>query len=137
MPSFQKGGNAFNNKKNYGKRKIGQAWKHYLTLKRFSFILLKPMIYLFTQKDVSLLDSWIVNGCHYSRTLEAWLCNTDRNKVQIQDLFNSVYGKEAEQKLFNWRLFFIFCSEVFGYSEGNEWHVSHYLFQKKITKSLL
>jgi len=94
-------------------------------------------LFLHFQKDVSLLDSWIVNGCHYSRTLEAWLCNTDRNKVQIQDLFNSVYGKEAEQKLFNWRLFFIFCSEVFGYSEGNEWHVSHYLFQKKITKSLL
>ena len=29
-----------------------------------------------------------------------------------------------------WRMFLLFCSEVFGYREGNEWMVFHYLFEK-------
>ena len=29
-----------------------------------------------------------------------------------------------------WRMFLLFCSEVFGYRDGNEWMVFHYLFEK-------
>ena len=27
-------------------------------------------------------------------------------------------------------MFLLFCSEVFGYRDGNEWMVFHYLFEK-------
>ena len=28
-------------------------------------------------------------------------------------------------------MFLLFCSEVFGYRDGNEWMVFHYLFEKQ------
>jgi len=93
-------------------------------------------LFLHFQRDVALLDSWIVNGQNYSRTLEAWLTKMDANKDKVAAIFKKAYGKEFEQNVFNWRLFFIFCSEVFGFMKGNEWHVSHYLFQKKSLSSL-
>lgn len=30
----------------------------------------------------------------------------------------------------DWRLFFIVCGESFAYANGEEWQVSHYLFER-------
>ena len=30
-----------------------------------------------------------------------------------------------------WRLFYLACSELFNYNEGDEWFVSHYLFRRR------
>ncbi|MGA1197252.1 MAG: hypothetical protein ACO36I_12235, partial [Candidatus Latescibacterota bacterium] len=42
------------------------------------------------------------------------------------------YG-EAERDVWfqRWRIFFMACSELWGFNEGQEWWVSHYRFGKK------
>jgi cyclopropane-fatty-acyl-phospholipid synthase len=71
-----------------------------------------------------------VNGIHYSKTAEAWLENQDKNKSQVMALFKSHYGKEATKWYEYWRIFFMACSELWKYDNGNEWFVSHYLLEK-------
>ncbi|MEE4251528.1 MAG: cyclopropane-fatty-acyl-phospholipid synthase family protein [Alcanivoracaceae bacterium] len=82
-----------------------------------------------SQDWYQLEQAWQVNGKHYSRTLEAWLDNTDARKSQIMPVLTATYG-EAEAKLWlqRWRMFFMACSELFGYGDGTEWFVGHYLF---------
>lgn len=41
------------------------------------------------------------------------------------------YGEEAQKWWVYWRLFYLACSELFNYSNGEEWGVAHYLFEKK------
>lgn len=75
---------------------------------------------------------WIVNGIHYSKTSEAWLANMDKHKAQIMPLFEKTYGKDQAVKWWvYWRIFYMACAELWGFSNGNEWMVSHYLFVKK------
>ncbi|MGD2160280.1 MAG: SAM-dependent methyltransferase, partial [Gammaproteobacteria bacterium] len=42
------------------------------------------------------------------------------------------YGRDfAKMWFMRWRMFFLAVSELFGYRDGNEWFVSHYLFSKR------
>ena len=76
-------------------------------------------------------DNWKLNGEHYQKTLEAWLEKFNQNQDSVRELFNECYGKtEANRWMWRWRLFFLACSELFGYRGGNEWGVSHYTFKK-------
>jgi len=84
------------------------------------------------QDDVSLLKRWRVNGQQYSLTLEGWLQKMDSREVAVRAVLAETYGKENEELWWNrWRGFFLACSELFNYNNGNEWLVGHYLFQKK------
>jgi cyclopropane-fatty-acyl-phospholipid synthase len=86
------------------------------------------------QDDVALLDRWTVDGKHYQRTAEAWLENLSARKADVLDVFRTVYGPgSARLWLQRWRMFFMACSELFGYRSGKEWWVSHYLFQRAIS----
>jgi cyclopropane-fatty-acyl-phospholipid synthase len=87
---------------------------------------------LYFQRDVLLLEHWQVPGWHYSRTSEAWLQNMDRNRAVLMPLLARTYGPhQALRWWVYWRVFFMACSELWGYDGGREWLVSHYLFEKR------
>jgi len=91
---------------------------------------------LYFQKDLTIVDHWIVDGIHYRLTLEQWLKNMDKreNQKQIISIFEKVYGKQnASRWIMMWRLFFLACSELFVHGDGKQWIVSHYLFEKRRT----
>ncbi|HVM33149.1 MAG TPA: cyclopropane-fatty-acyl-phospholipid synthase family protein [bacterium] len=84
------------------------------------------------QEKLGVVDHWRVSGTHYQKTSEAWLANMDRNREAILAAFAETYGPpNALWRWSYWRVFFMACSELWGYGGGNEWLVSHYLFQKK------
>ena len=86
----------------------------------------------FFQEDLELESKWWWGGEHYQKTADAWLCNLDSNREQVMKLFYRVYGRDHSEQWFNrWRIFFLACSELFGFRQGREWGVSHYRFSKK------
>jgi len=94
-----------------------------------------PSHKLLTQfdKHLRVTDSWRISGEHYQKTLDAWLEKFDQNKEEIRKIFNECYGKKNTKIwIWRWRLFFLACSELFGYKKGSEWGVSHYVFRKQI-----
>jgi len=87
---------------------------------------------LYFQKDLCIKQHWQMSGNHYARTLEAWLVNLDEHEATVRNIFLQTYGSDqVDQQVFNWRLFFMYCAEVFSFRGGNEWIVAQYLFQKK------
>ncbi|MGI9126295.1 MAG: class I SAM-dependent methyltransferase [Mycobacterium sp.] len=83
----------------------------------------------FLPTDLRQSRVWDVNGRQYTRTLDAWLERLDANrKACLQALEGG--PTSAPVALERWRMFLLFCSEVFGYRDGNEWMVFHYLFEK-------
>jgi cyclopropane-fatty-acyl-phospholipid synthase len=85
------------------------------------------------QRDLLVSERWAVNGSHYSRTLAAWLERLDANRDAAFGALLEHYGdrREAKVALANWRLFLIACTEIWGHRGGEEWLVSHYLFEPR------
>ena len=53
------------------------------------------------------------------------------NRDTILPILESTYGAgEAHRWWMRWRLFFMACAELFGYQHGQQWWVSHYLFER-------
>jgi cyclopropane-fatty-acyl-phospholipid synthase len=76
-------------------------------------------------------EHWRVDGTHYQKTSEDWLKNMDANRAVLFPLFRKTYGQhEAKKWWVRWRIFFMACAELWGYRNGEEWIVSHYLLQK-------
>jgi len=83
------------------------------------------------QDELRLLNRWRWDGTHYQRTAEAWLRNMDDGRAALWPLFERTYGKDANVWWQRWRLFFMSVAELFGYAEGQQWWVSHYLFERR------
>ena len=87
---------------------------------------------LYFNKDMSIEKHRHVSGLHYAKTSEAWLVNMDKHKKEIMPIFENTYGKANAVKWWvYWRLFYMACAELWKYKNGEEWIVSHYLFNKK------
>ncbi len=82
------------------------------------------------QQDLRLCRQWRWDGRHYEKTLNAWLARMDERKGRIMPILQRTYGADADVWWVRWRLFFMACAELFGYSDGQEWWVSHYLFER-------
>ena len=88
------------------------------------------------QQHFSICQHWRVSGVHYQKTSEAWLERLDRHELCAVHLLQRVWQGEAERWLMRWRVFFMACAELFGYAGGNEWIVSHYLFENAAGKQI-
>ncbi len=86
---------------------------------------------LYFQEHLSLVEQWAWNGHHYAKTLDAWLARQDRQEDRVRAVMASIHGDEATLWVMRWRLFYMACAELFRTHGGNEWFVSHYLFEKK------
>ncbi len=81
---------------------------------------------LHCQRDLVVERNWRVNGVHYQKTCEAWLARQDARRGALLPILSDVYAaREAERWFQRWRIFFLACSELFGYRGGNEWWVTH------------
>ncbi|TGK41496.1 SAM-dependent methyltransferase [Leptospira andrefontaineae] len=89
-------------------------------------------LFLYFQKDFQISNQWVVNGNNYALTSEAWLSNMYKNKEEVLQILGETYGKEQAVKWFvYWKTFFMACAELWKYNNGEEWIVSHYLFDKR------
>lgn len=88
------------------------------------------------QRDLHIVDHWRLNGIHYAKTLRAWLEKLDRHRAAVKEIMAQTYGADqATEWLVNWRLFFLACEETWALRQGQEYMVSHYLFEKRSDSS--
>jgi len=93
---------------------------------------------LYFAQDFGILQHWMVDGTNYCHTSNGWLRMLDRSWKNgklapiLQDAYGKQDGKDVSRHWYvQWRLFFMACAELWGYRNGQEWVVSHYLFEKR------
>ena len=87
--------------------------------------------FLHFQADLELVKQWQWSGKAYEHTANAWLKRMDAKKAELQPIFAATYGDDAVIWWQRWRVFFMACAELFGYDQGREWVIGHFLFKKK------
>ena len=86
---------------------------------------------LYFPRHTQVREHWRMSGTHYQKTADAWLRNMDRHKQRILPILAKTYGEREVQQWWNrWRIFFLACAELWGYRNGQEWIVSHFLLGK-------
>jgi cyclopropane-fatty-acyl-phospholipid synthase len=87
---------------------------------------------LHCQRELTLERRWFIDGTHYEHTANAWLMNQDMQREAILPVFAGTYGPAQAVLWFQrWRMFWMACAELFGYAQGREWLVAHYLFARQ------
>ena len=82
-------------------------------------------------EDLQVEQRWLLPGSHYEKTANHWLRNHDQRRDEVMAVLRSTYGQQ-EAALWHqrWRIFWMACAELFGYENGSQWPVAHYLFSK-------
>jgi cyclopropane-fatty-acyl-phospholipid synthase len=84
---------------------------------------------LWFQQHMRIEQRWQVAGTHYMRTANHWLGNQDAHRHEVLGILQQAYGHDGAQLWFQrWRMFWMACAELFGYDNGREWMICHYLF---------
>ena len=84
------------------------------------------------QDDLTLDRQWWVDGRHYEKTSNHWLAGMDAQRDTLMPLLLETYGADKAAVWFQrWRMFYLAVAELFGYEQGREWGVGHYLFSKR------
>ncbi len=87
---------------------------------------------LWFQRDLNIERLWKVPGSHYQRTANHWLHNHDTNREAVRRAMIDVYGARLADLWFQrWRIFWMACAQLFGYQQGRQWYVAHYLFGRR------
>mmetsp|Transcript_4400 Transcript_4400/g.9616 ORF Transcript_4400/g.9616 Transcript_4400/m.9616 type:complete len:432 (-) Transcript_4400:82-1377(-) len=90
---------------------------------------------LYFGEHFSAANHWRVNGSNYEKTSNAWLGLMDehwKKDGELKGVLEEAYGKGKGREWYvNWRLFYLACAELFGLNGGEEWLVSHYLFERR------
>lgn len=79
------------------------------------------------QRHLRIDERWVLSGSHYQRTAAAWLARMDERPREVRAALAQAYGDDVDRWVQRWRFFFMACEEMFGYGDGNEWQVCHYL----------
>ncbi len=84
------------------------------------------------QDDLVLADHWRLDGTHYERTLRSWLAKMDAARATVEPILAATYGDDEVTRWWvRWRLFLLVSAELWGWRDGHEFCVSHYLFTKR------
>jgi len=86
---------------------------------------------LHLQDHLQVESHWRISGRHYERTAQAWLARLDDNRDEATATLRRPYGQRAARMTNLWRVFFMSCAELWGYDQGREWLVSHYLMRPR------
>lgn len=82
------------------------------------------------QGALAIRQQWLLEGGHYEKTANHWLQQQDAHRDQVMAILREAYGDAAGLWFQRWRMFWMACAELFGYADGQEWMVSHYLFER-------
>ncbi|VVD76313.1 cyclopropane-fatty-acyl-phospholipid synthase [Pandoraea capi] len=88
------------------------------------------------QDDLRIANLWWLDGRHYARTANDWLQSLDASRAQTLPMLQGGYGAKARIQFQRWRMFYMAVAELFGYANGREWGVGHYLFEKHLARGL-
>lgn len=91
-----------------------------------------PSKHVFTHfaEHMAVQKQWRWDGQHYEKTANAWLERLDSHAVDVMPVLVDAYGSDSAKMWLNrWRVFFMACAELWGYRQGEEWYVTHYLLE--------
>ncbi len=80
------------------------------------------------QDHLRLVTRWELSGNHYRKTARAWLENLDAERAGAAAALACGESDSDTRAVQRWRMFFMACEALFGFSNGSEWLIAHYLF---------
>lgn len=82
-------------------------------------------------KDLQVANTWTWSGEHYQKTCAAWRILMEDRKQEVMRVLSDTYGsKDANRWFQRWKMFFMAGEELFGFENGQQWQVNHYLFEQ-------